>query len=120
LFFAVALSGCHKREPLTSGGRTASYWAEVLQRPDPDVGLRRKAAVKLGPLTLLDKAALPALLRALKDDDAEVRMAAARSLGVYSGSKAAEVVPALRELDGDKDPKVREAAAKAIASLSPS
>lgn len=113
----LLVSGCRK-EPMTSGGRTASYWAEVLQKPDPDVTLRRMAALKLGPLALLDKTALPALLVALKDQDAQVRTAAARSLGIYSGPKGPEVLPALRELEGDQDPQVRAAVAKALERLS--
>jgi HEAT repeat protein len=112
---AFLFVGC-RSEPPRSGGRTASYWVEVLQQPD--VQMRRKAAVKLGPLAQLDDAAIPALLAALKDADTEVRSSAARSLGVYSGPKAPGVLPALSELQqSDKDPKVRQAAAKAIEHL---
>src|SRR5271163_2700313 len=69
-------AGC-KKEPPRSGGRTAGYWAEVLQKPD-DVEERRKAATKLGPLILTDPASLPALLGAVKDPDPGVRAAVAR------------------------------------------
>jgi len=113
---AALIAGCGKKPPLTSGGRTASYWAEVLQQPD--VELRRKAAGKLGPLILIDQAALPALLGALKDTDPEVRSAAARSLGIYTGPRGQEVLPALREVqEQDADPKVRQAADKAVEKL---
>src|SRR5271170_6849272 len=78
--------GCGATETPRSGGKTVSYWAEVLKQ-DGNVDLRRKAAIKLGPLILIDKGALPALLEAVKDTDAEVRANAARSLGVYSGPK---------------------------------
>jgi HEAT repeat protein len=112
------LVGCGKTNPPTSGGRTASYWVEVLQQPDPDVELRRKAAAKLGSLLLLDKAVMPALLGALKDADAEVRLAAIRSLTVYSGSRAKEVMPGLTEVqEKDADAVVRKAAAKALEKL---
>jgi HEAT repeat protein len=114
----LVLGGCQKKHPPTSGGRTASYWAEVLQKPDPDVALRRKAALKIGPLLLMDDAVVPALLTALKDSDAEVRSSAARSLGIYSGKKGPEVLPALRDLQDDNDAKVREAVAKAVQRLS--
>ncbi len=87
---ALLLTGCGKTYPPTSGGRTASYWAEVLRQPD--VELRRKAAVKLGVLVLKDKAALPALMDALRDSDPEVRSGAARSLGVYTGPRGREVL----------------------------
>ena len=47
---------------------------------------------------LKDPAAMPALVGALKDPDAEVRANAARSLGLYSGPRGKEVLPLLREL----------------------
>ena len=116
---ALLLTGCGKTYPPTSGGRTASYWAEVLRQPD--VELRRKAAVKLGVLVLKDKAALPALMDALRDSDPEVRSGAARSLGVYTGPRGREVLPALRELEQrDADASVREAAGEAIKRLTQS
>ncbi len=109
------IGGCGKTEPPRSGGRTASYWVEVLQQPDPDVELRRKAALKLGPLVLKDNAVIPALLAALKDTDSQVRSAALRSLSIYSGGRGKEVLPAVSEVQQqDPDPNVREAAAKAV------
>jgi HEAT repeat protein len=112
---AFLVAGCHS-EPPRSGGRTASYWAEVLQQPN--VELRRKAATKLGPLAQLDDAVIPALLGALKDADPAVRSSAARSLGIYSGPKGPEVLPALNEVqEHDADRSVRQAAAKAIEHL---
>jgi len=115
----IAASGCGKKPgPPQSGGRTADYWAEVLRQPAPDVVLRRKAATKLGTLILIDGAAMPALIDALRDSDAEVRANAARSLGVYSGPRGGEALPPLREiLERDPDAKVRQAAAKAIEKL---
>jgi HEAT repeat protein len=90
----------------------------VLQQPNPDVQLRRRAATKIGPLFLMDESALPALLTALHDADAGVRAAAAYSLGIYSGPKGPEVVPALSELQTkDPDAAVRKAAAKAVEHL---
>jgi HEAT repeat protein len=116
---AMVLTGCGKAYPPTSGGRTASYWAEVLDQPD--VELRRKAAAKLGPLVLIDKAAMPALVAALKDPDVQVRSAAVRSLGIYTGARGREILPALREMEEqDAVATVREAAAKAVKRLSKS
>jgi HEAT repeat protein len=113
----LLLIGCSRKEPPRSGGRTAGYWAQVLKE-EPNTESRAKAATKLGPLVLIDEEALPALLSALKDNDAAVRMAASRSLGIYSGPKAEEVVPALRELkERDPNNNVREAASKAIDNL---
>jgi HEAT repeat protein len=115
---AGLLAGCTKKDPPTSGGRTASNWTEVLQQPD--VEQRRKAAVKLGPLIINDPAAQQVLLGALKDTDPGVRAAAARSLGIFAKpTSAQEVLPALRELEQkDTDATVREAATKAIEMLS--
>jgi HEAT repeat protein len=108
--------GCGKSHPPTSGGRTASYWADVLHKDD--VELRRKAAAKLGPLVLIDKAAMPALVESLKDPDVEVRSAAVRSLGIYSGSRCREVLPQLRETEqNDAEAAVRDAAAQAVKRL---
>jgi len=116
-FLTVSLVGCGKQAPITSGGRTASFWAEALQ--NSNVEARRKAAAKLGPLILIDKEALPALLDALKDADAQVRSRAAWCLGVYSAPKAHEVLPVLEEVrQQDKDVNVRDSAAKAIEKLS--
>jgi HEAT repeat protein len=111
--------GCGKQQPVTSGGRTASFWAQALQKPD--VELRRKAATKLGPLILMHHDALPALLGALRDADSDVRARAAWCLGVYTGPRAQEVLPALNEVrHHDHDFSVRAAAAKAIEKLSSS
>jgi HEAT repeat protein len=118
LLIAIA-GGCGSpAQPPQSGGRTASYWAEVLEKPDPDVALRRKAATKIGTLVLLDDVVMPALLAALKDPDPEVRSNAARSLGVYSGARGVEALPALQEIQSnDPNKKVREAAAKAVETI---
>jgi HEAT repeat protein len=90
----------------------------VLEKPDPDVALRRKAATKIGTLVLLDDVVMPALLAALKDPDPEVRSNAARSLGVYSGARGVEALPALQEIQSnDPNKKVREAAAKAVETI---
>jgi len=113
---AVAFVGCGSKPNYTSGGRTASYWAKVLK--EPDVEMRRKAALKIGPLMLTDEAALPATLGALKDEDVKVRLAAIRTLKIYSGPKAPQAVPALRDVqENDKDMQVRAAATKAAEAL---
>ncbi len=109
---ACGLIGCGEKHPPTSGGRTGGAWAEALK--DPDVALRRKAARKLGPLALTDKDALPALLIALKDEDAEVRVMAVWCLGTYARPKVDMVLPVVTVALDDGDPGVRGAAAQAL------
>jgi HEAT repeat protein len=114
----LALAGCGQGDPLSSGGRSAAYWAEVLQQPHKDVALRRKAAAKLGPLIEKDDEAWPALLDALKDADPIVRSLAARSLSIYSGPKADLALSALIEMqENERNKKAIEAVEKAIARL---
>jgi HEAT repeat protein len=114
------VAGCGNAESVTSGGRTAAYWADVLEQQNKDVTLRRKAATKLGALILIDKAAFPAVLAALKDPDADVRGLAARSLGLYSGTKGGLALPALHALqEQERDKKVLEAVEKALVRLEP-
>jgi HEAT repeat protein len=112
---AVAATGCGSKPTYTSGSRTASDWAEQLKQPD--VEIRRKAALKIGPLMETDAAAFPATLVALKDEDAKVRLIAIRSLLLYAVKKKAQAIPALREMQSDRDLQVREAAAKAADAL---
>ena len=62
---------------------------------------------------------VPALTKALKHDEARVRIDAAEDLGLI-GPLAADAVPALLKLaESDGEPLVRIAAAKAVASIDP-
>ena len=79
---------------------------------DPDAGVRRVAAELLGDLDPAD--ALPALLRALHDQDLDVRATALRSLVRAEAVGASEEVPALL---ADPAPEVRLAAVDALAAL---
>ncbi len=62
--------------------------------------------------------AVPALIRALKDEESDIRLSAAIGLGYY-GDKAKEAIPALSALTQDKDQRMREAATKAIERIDP-
>ena len=114
---ALAVGGCGKS--LTAAVRWSN--CRLLGRSTRAAGcsVKRKAATKLGSLVLIDSLAMPALVGALKDSDAEVRANAARSLGVYSGPRGGEVLPLLRELqERDPNSEVRQMAATAIEKLS--
>jgi HEAT repeat protein len=110
----VALaSGCARKSgPVTAGGRPAAEWAANLTSSDPAV--RKKAARELGHIGAADKAAVPALVGALKDKDAGVREAAVLAL-LAIGPPAVDAAPALTEVrDRDPNPKVRQEAGKAV------
>ena len=112
-FVASLLTGCGAKEPYRSGGRTGAYWMQALKQPD--VKLRRKAALKIGPIMVTHDACRSAAIEALRDEDAQVRLAAIRLLKVYATSHAASVAPALRRLEQtDPDLAVRQAAKLAI------
>jgi HEAT repeat protein len=62
---------------------------------------------------------VPALVKALKDEDARVRLEAAENLGLI-GPPAADAVPVLLKLaKQDADPLVRVVAARAVACIDP-
>jgi HEAT repeat protein len=97
------------------GGKPASYWVEALQ--SPDAKLRQKAAFRLGNVGPSDPAAFPALLGALKDNNADVRCEAIKAV-LKCGSAAKEAITALTDLEQhDADARVRSHAAKAITKL---
>jgi HEAT repeat protein len=105
------LSGCGGGRPTMAGLK----WAQALR--DPDAGLRKKAAFKLGNIGPTDPAVLPALLGALKDPDAGVRREAILAL-LKCGPGAREAIPALADLERrDPDPQVRAYAARALPKL---
>jgi hypothetical protein len=79
---------------------------------DPSYKVRVQAALVLGKLG--DKRAVPALIKALKDQNASVRGVTCASLGRL-GDPAA--VPALKEVLGDGESFVRQAAEKALGQL---
>jgi len=111
----VFLQGCSQSPPTLSGGRPVSHWVEALR--SSDAKSRKEAAFKLGNVGPTDPTALPALLGALKDRDAVVRREAILALLKF-GPEAREAVPALTELrEHDRDPKVRDYAARALEKL---
>jgi HEAT repeat protein len=81
---------------------------------DPEAPPRMAAAEALA-LTG-DPAAVPALVRALKNPHSGVRMVVARALGTV-GARAQDAVPALERALEDDEAPVREAARAALAKI---
>jgi hypothetical protein len=79
---------------------------------DPSYKVRLQAALVLGKLG--DRRAVPALAKAVKDENASVRAVACTSLGRIGDPTG---VPALREATKDSETFVRQAAEKALAQL---
>jgi HEAT repeat protein len=110
------LSGCGKAKgPTLAGGKPIEHWVKSLN--DRDAKVRKEAVEKLGNVGTADAAAIPALLGALKDKDARVRCEAILALA-KSGRGVQDAIDALAELEShDRDPKVREFAAKGLKRL---
>lgn len=92
-------------------GKPISEWISAFKEGDP---FARIHAGKV--LTCLGKQAVPALIHALKDDNAKIREEVAMVLTALE-SQASEAVPALIEALKDREPGVREAAACALSKI---
>jgi HEAT repeat protein len=79
----------------------------------------RIIAVRLLP-ERKDEAAkvIPALVEALGDSDADVRVSAAIGVGSF-GPQASEAIPKLQALAKDRDARVRKAAGVALSRIDP-
>jgi HEAT repeat protein len=108
LFCVAACSGCGKKEK-----STPDLLADLKGPQEKD----RLIAVRLLPQRKADAAqVIPALIDALKDKDADIRLSAAIGLGSF-GEKAKDAIPALETTQGDHDARVREAAGKALSRI---
>ena len=67
-------------------------------------------------LRQIGKEAVPALIAALKDEDADVRRSAATALGKI-GAEAKEAIPSLTDALKDEDADVRNNAAEALSKI---
>jgi HEAT repeat protein len=104
------------------GKCNAGEYADLLLAAlaDGDEGVRVESAAALGELDSLEADRIITALqeRLRKDESADVRRAAAFSLGRFK-SQVAEVHPALKEALRHNDPRVRQAAAHALGQLGP-
>jgi HEAT repeat protein len=115
LIVALGLCGCGPSQPTQVGGKPVSYWVEALR--GPDANLRKKAVAKLGNVGSADPAAWPAVVGALKDDDAQVRRAAIEAVLKF-GSKSKETISQLTDMEtNDPDDQVRAVAKKALGKI---
>ena len=113
LLFLGALVGCGTAPSPMVGGKPVKHWIVALQ--DPDVRVRKTAVAKLG--NSADEGCLPALIGALKDEDAAVRSEAILAL-LKCGLSARKAAAALTLLEQhDESEQVRTYATKALARL---
>jgi hypothetical protein len=109
------IGGCGPKEKPLAGGKPVSHWVDALKGSNPKD--RKTAAHKLGNVGSTDPAALPALLGALRDDDADVRCEAIQAVAKF-GSDARDAIPVLTDLrQNDTDEQVRDCAAKCLEKL---
>jgi HEAT repeat protein len=112
---AVGIFGCGKPKTMLAGGKPVSYWVQAVCDPDPR--LRKQAVFKLGNVGPTQAEALPAVTKALKDQDAAVRREAILALLKF-GADAKAAAPILAELrNNDRDAQVRKYAALALDKL---
>jgi HEAT repeat protein len=97
-----------------AGGKTVSQWIEVLKSGATPTA-QGQAAQMLGALGPKAKAAVPALIQALKKGNGQVVYYATSALGQIG----APAVPALKEAIKDKSPRLRASAAAALANVRP-
>ena len=113
LLLTATMLGCGKHGPTERyfNRQPIRHWLEEIRNSDPKA--RKKAADVLGNAGLSDRAAIPALAGALKDEDAGVRDAAVLALSKL-GPAAASAARDLEELLEDEDGVVRSHAATAL------
>jgi HEAT repeat protein len=112
IILAIALAGCGGPPPSPHQQAVAEQMTLLAHA---DSAIRAKAATALAVLAPADEA-VGALTKALRDRDAPVREAAARTLGELRSAAAAGDLAALVE---DREPAVRAAAMAALAVIDP-
>jgi HEAT repeat protein len=111
LLLCAFASGCGKKEKSTD---------ELIADLEAQEERERISAVRLLPERKKDAAQIvPALIKALRDEQGDVRRSAALGLGSF-GEQAKEAVPALEAAKNDRDARVRQAARSALERIAPS
>jgi HEAT repeat protein len=109
MFCLLACGGCRK----------AKSTDELIEDLNSSQEGDRIKAVRLLQERKADAAkVVPAMIQALKHKDREMRLSAAIGLG-YFGEQAKDAIPALQEAQHDRDPRIREAAGKALSRIDP-
>jgi HEAT repeat protein len=88
---------------------------------DNDRQVRERAVWALGEVAPSDKRVVACLVRALKDEDLQVRLRAAIELFVVTGCLKAEDIPVRALIDAlnDPDARIRRVAIKALEHVGP-
>lgn len=110
---ALAAQGRRAKEP-TFQDRTLSSWVADLKGLAPYT--RNQAAYAIGGMGPAAKAAVPALIEALRDPEATVRFPVCLALREI-GPAAIDAVPALKETLEDRNEDVAAAARKALIAI---
>jgi HEAT repeat protein len=106
-------------EEMTAREPRALAVLEGLLQGDADKGIRIATAATLGRLGPTARPAIPALAKALRDADPEVRLGVAHVLVQIDPEQAGAVVPGLIEGLRDKDEKIRRGAAYVLGQVGP-
>jgi HEAT repeat protein len=118
LALAVPSCGREERGPLLAGGREVKSWVEALKDADPKK--RRIVVMQLGNVGDADPAAAEGLAGALLDADDQVRRDAVLAVAKLK-SPGEAIMARLRAMgEGDRDPRARDLAKKAVARLATS
>jgi HEAT repeat protein len=91
----LAKQSSHQAQPRLYRGRPISYWIEQLSDGDPSY--RKEAVTVLGVISQDGRSANEPLLRALRDKDETVRLAAADSLGQAGAPAVPHLIALLKE-----------------------
>jgi len=103
-------------EEVTYDSKGLSEWAKDLESPDPKCRATAAGVIaKLGPKAAK---AVPALIRALKDEHVSVRDDVVRALGAI-GPAATSAAPALAEAFADKERYLRDTVFETLQKLAP-